>query len=193
MSFEFGCDTEWSHDMTFVWTFTTPLINFKYVAYHLPVVSSCTRIVQYDWCQISRCLLQRTLYWVLQYCYHVDTMDYGSWDHGRLWTMVPNTWDMVRPMLTGKPKLEQNKRDLLFCKIPMLTGALNKTNQSSAFVIRVLYKFFYKPGSRFCKHTRSAHLQNKPFEFYFNTQHRDKPFGFCLTCSPTTAVKSTSC
>ena len=41
----------------------------------------------------------------------------------------------VRPMLTGKPKLEQNKRDLVLCRIPMLTGTFNKTNQTSAFAI----------------------------------------------------------
>jgi hypothetical protein len=100
-----------------------------------------------------------------------------------LWKVFPIATGLflhydVRPLLTGKQKLEQNKRDCLFCKIPMLTGASNKTNQTSAFVIPGLYKNFYKPVRRFCKSTRSANLQNKPFEFRFNTQHRDKPFEF---------------
>ena len=105
------------------------------------------------------------------------------WELGNLETWIQVLFLLLythplRPMLTGKPKLKQNKRGCLFCKIPMLTGASNKTNQTSAFVIPGLYKNFYKPGRRFCKSTRSANLQNKPFEFRFNTQHRVKPFEF---------------
>ena len=64
-------------------------------------------------------------------------------------------------MLTGKLKLEQNKRDCLLCRNKMLTGAFNKTKRTSWFVIPALSEILNKPRRLVCAKTRSAFKQNK--------------------------------